>query len=63
GERGLLLNSDDLDTGENITARQNQLNKYKLKMRNAHLELPMNSTINAYILASIRAGADIGFTP
>ena len=63
GVRGFLLNNDDLDTGENITARNRQLDTYKLKTRTAHLELPMNDTINDYIRDSITAGADIGFTP
>lgn len=63
GERGLLLNSDDLDTGENITENNRQLNSYELKTRNAFLELPTNDTINDYIKDSIIAGGDIGFTP
>ena len=63
GERGLLLSVDDLDTGENITENNRQLNSYELKTRNAYLELPTNQNINDYIKDSVIAGEDIGFVP
>lgn len=56
GDRPVKLSSQTFDSEE-------QMNDFILTGTNMDLDLPTNSTINAYIKACLAAGTDIGFTP
>ena len=61
--RPLFLAGDDFTTGKDITEEESGKAKFSLNTKSSYKDLPMNSTINTYILACIAAGSDIGFTP
>lgn len=52
----------DFDSGVRPADNLNSMT-YRLTGLNDEVDLPMNSTINAYILACLEAGTDVGFTP
>lgn len=63
GDRPLYLNTDNFTSGKDLTEAEGGKRTFDLKTTSAYLDLPTNSTINQYILDSLAAGADIGFTP
>lgn len=63
GTRPLYLNSDNFTSGKDLTEAEGGKRTFDLKTTSAYLDLPTNSTINQYILDSLAAGTDIGFTP
>ncbi len=63
GTRPLYLNTDNFTSGKDLTEAEGGKRTFDLKTTSAYLDLPTNSTINQYILDSLAAGTDIGFTP
>ena len=63
GTRPLYLNTDNFTSGKDLTEVEGGKKTFDLKTTSAYLDLPTNSNINQYILDSLAAGTDIGFTP
>lgn len=63
GTRPLYLNTDNFTSGKDLTEAEGGKRTFDLKTTSVFLDLPTNSTINDYILDSLAAGTDIGFTP
>ena len=63
GTRPLYLNTDNFNSGKDLTEVEGGKRTFDLKTTSAYLDLPTNANINQYILDSLAAGADIGFTP
>lgn len=63
GTRPLYLNTDNFTSEKDLTEAEGGKRTFDLKTTSVFLDLPTNSNINQYILDSLAAGADIGFTP
>lgn len=63
GERPLFLLSDEFTSGKDMTEEDGGKMKFALNTLSGYNDLPMNDTINTYILACVLAGIDVGFTP
>lgn len=63
GERPLFLQADNFTSGKDLTEPEGGKRTFQLFTTSGFIDLPMNATINDYILDSIAAGADIGFIP
>ena len=63
GDRPLYLLSDEFTSGADQIEEDGGKQTFTLSTINQYNDLPMNSTINDYILDSIAAGTDVGFTP
>jgi len=61
-ERPLYLESETADSGDVIGSSGGN-HKYILSGTNDQIDLPLNDTLNQYILDSIEAETDVGFTP